>query len=170
MTAAEPESAGRVKRDLVEQWGQSVAVGESQVPRDGRRTGVATNVESTTARRPRNGVGVAALVVGIVSLVLAILIIFFPLAGLLGIIAMILGGVGMARASRGEADNRGQALGGLVTGLIALVIAIALGVGIGSFFAGHVNDFRKLGTCFKNANTHAEKRACANTFGKRISD
>jgi O-antigen/teichoic acid export membrane protein len=114
--------------------------------------------------------GVAALVVGVVSLVLAILVVFFPIAGLLGVVAIILGAIGMARASRGEADNRGQALAGLITGLIGLLLAIALGIGIGSFLTTHVNDFRKLGTCWKKSSTRVERKACANTFSKNIGD
>jgi MFS family permease len=114
--------------------------------------------------------GVAALVVGVVSLVLAVLIVFFPLGGLLGIIAIILGAIGMARASRGEADNRGQALSGLITGLLALLIAIALGIGVGGFLTTHLNDFRKLGTCWKKADTRVARKACANTFSKKIGD
>ena len=130
---------------------------------------------STTAERVavpsrRNGMGVAALVVGVVALVLAVLIVFFPIAGLLGIIAIILGAIGMGRASRGEADNRGQALAGLITGILALLLAIALGVGIGGFLTTHVNDFRKLGTCWKKADTRVERKACANTFSKNIDD
>ena len=130
---------------------------------------------STTADRVavpsrRNGMGVAALVVGVVALVLAILIVFFPIAGLLGIIAIILGAIGMGRASRGEADNRGQAVAGLITGILALLVAIALGVGIGGFLTTHVNDFRKLGTCWKKADTRVERKACANTFSKNIDD
>ena len=120
--------------------------------------------------RPRNGVGVAALVVGVVSLVLAVLVIFFPIAGVLAIIAIILGAVGMGRASRGVADNRGQALAGLITGLLALLIAIGLGIAVGSFFINNANDFRKLGSCFNQAETRAEKRACARTFSNRIED
>jgi membrane-bound ClpP family serine protease len=130
---------------------------------------LATNADRTVVQNPSNGVGVAALVVGVVALVLAILVVFFPLAGLLGLIALILGVVGMGRASRGVANNRGQALGGLITGLLALIIAIAVGVGIGSFFFGHVNDFRKLGSCWKKANTRIEKRACANAFSNRVT-
>jgi membrane-bound ClpP family serine protease len=130
---------------------------------------VATNTSTVVVQQPRNGIGVAALVLGVLALVLAILVIFFPLAGLLGLIALILGAVGMARASRGEATNRGQALAGLVTGLIALLIAIALSVGVGSFFVSHVNDFRKLGTCVKKANTAAEKKACTTTFSNQIT-
>jgi uncharacterized membrane protein HdeD (DUF308 family) len=114
--------------------------------------------------------GVAALVVGVVALVLAVLIVFFPIAGVLGIVAIVLGAIGMARASRGEADNRGQALAGLITGILALLVAIALGVGVGGFLTTHVNDFRKLGTCWKKANTRVERKVCANAFSKNIGD
>ena len=133
---------------------------------------MATNTGSTTTvvQQPRNGIGVAALVVGVVALVLAILVVFFPLAGLLGLIAVILGAVGMAKASRGEATNRGQALGGLLTGLIALILAILVGVGIGSFAFGHINDFRKLSTCWHKANNAAEQKACARTFSNHVTD
>jgi membrane-bound ClpP family serine protease len=130
---------------------------------------VATNSSTVVVQNPRNGMGVAALVVGVLALVLAILVIFFPLAGLLGVIALILGAIGIARASRGEATNRGQALAGLITGLIALVIAIALSVGVGSFFTSHVNDFRKLGTCMKKADSDAQMKACTNTFGNNVT-
>jgi MFS family permease len=119
---------------------------------------------------PRNGMGVAALVIGVVSLVLAILIVFFPIAGLLGIVAIILGAIGMARASRGEADNRGQALAGLITGLIALLLAIALAVGIGGFLTTHANDFRKLGSCWNKADNRADRRACVKIFGRNVDD
>lgn len=118
----------------------------------------------------RNGVGVAALVVGIVSLVLAILIIFFPLAGILGIVAIVLGGIGMGRAGRGIADNRGQALTGLITGLLAFLVAVALGLGIGSFVFQHANDFRKLGSCMDKAQSAAARQTCARAFGNQLHD
>ena len=129
-----------------------------------------TTADRIAVRSPRNGMGVAALVVGVVALVLAILIVFFPIAGLLGIVAIILGAIGMARASRGEADNRGQALAGLITGLLALLIAIGLGIGIGGFLTAHANDFRKLGTCWNKADNRVERQACVRIFGKNVDD
>ncbi len=118
----------------------------------------------------RNGVGVTALVVGVVALVLAVLVIFFPIAAVLGIIAVVLGIVGISRASRGEADNRGQAIAGLVTGLIALIIAIVFTVSIGSFFAQHQNDFRRFGNCMLGADTRQERRACGEEMTNRLDD
>jgi hypothetical protein len=48
----------------------------------------------------RNGMGTAALVVGVVALVLALLLIFFPIAFVLGILAVIFGIVGIRRVDR----------------------------------------------------------------------
>ena len=56
----------------------------------------------TGSPAPRNGMGTAALVLGIVGLVLAL-----PIIGLLpGIVAIVLGIIGVRRANRGEATNR----------------------------------------------------------------
>jgi uncharacterized membrane protein HdeD (DUF308 family) len=119
--------------------------------------------------RRRNGMGVAALVVGVVALVLALLVLFFPIAAVLGIVAIILGLVGMGRARRGEADNRGQALAGLLTGLVALLIAVFFTVSIGAFFAEHQNDFRRMGNCMVGAgDRHQERRECVETLTEQI--
>jgi len=116
----------------------------------------------------RNGIGVAALVFGVVSLVLAVLIVFFPIAAFVGLIAIILGFIGMRRASRGEATNRGQALAGLLTGLLALAIAVFLTVRIGVFFADHQDDFRRFGSCVTSSTDQQEFRRCARSFGKQV--
>ncbi|MFF9201268.1 hypothetical protein ACF1AE_05475 [Streptomyces sp. NPDC014986] len=73
---------------------------------------------------PSNGPGVTALVLGIIS---AAVFCVWPLAVLLGVLAMIFGGVGRARAGRGEATNAGQALAGIICG----AVGSALGVGFG---------------------------------------
>jgi hypothetical protein len=121
------------------------------------------------ARRPRNGVGVAALVVGVVALVLAALILFAPLAALLGLVAVILGVVGVSRAGKGVADNRGQAVAGLVTGALGLVIGIALTVSAGTFFSTRAGDFQQLGRCLDRATTDQGRATCARDFGDRLN-
>jgi membrane-bound ClpP family serine protease len=114
-----------------------------------------------TAPPRRNGMGTAALILGILGLVLVVLILFAPLGAFLGLLAVIFGIVGMVRAGRGEADNRGQAIGGLVTGAVALVIGLILAISIGTFFAANVNEFRRFGRCMQNASGQAERDACA---------
>ena len=116
----------------------------------------------------RNGAGTAALVTGVVALVLAVLVIFFPLAGLLGIIAAILGFVGMRRASRNEADNRNHAVAGLVCGLLALVLAITFTVRLTDFIIDHQGDFRRFWSCITNAPTETQQRDCGAELGRAL--
>ena len=118
----------------------------------------------------RNGVGVAALVVGVLSLVLVLLILFFPIAALLGLIAVILGFVGISRASRGEADNRGQAIAGLITGALGLALAVFFTISIGAFFAQHQNDFRQFGNCMLGADNEQQTRDCGRSLTDKIDN
>lgn len=72
---------------------------------------------------PANGMGVAALVLGIVS---AALFCLWPLAIVLGILAIIFGAIARGRARRGEATNPGQALAGIICGAAGIVLGGAL--------------------------------------------
>ncbi|NEB94279.1 DUF4190 domain-containing protein [Streptomyces bauhiniae] len=92
---------------------------------------------------PQNNAGTAALVLGILSVVLFCL---YGVASLiLGIIAVILGVKGRRRADRGEATNRGQAQAGFVLGIIGIIVGIAmLALFIGIFvFAANKEDSRQ---------------------------
>ncbi|MBV9013093.1 MAG: DUF4190 domain-containing protein [Pseudonocardiales bacterium] len=72
---------------------------------------------------PRNGFGVAALVLGL----LALLVSWTVIGGIiLGALALIFGLLGQARAKRGEATNGGMSIAGVVLGIIGLLIAIGL--------------------------------------------
>ena len=122
----------------------------------------------TPPARRRNGAGTAALVIGTVSLVLAILIVFFWLAGPLGLIAAIFGLVGMGRARRGEADNRRQAVAGLIMGLIALVIAVVIGIRISAFVVGNQGAFSDFWRCITNAPTEAEQNRCGRDLANEL--
>ncbi|WP_239086491.1 DUF4190 domain-containing protein, partial [Streptomyces parvus] len=72
---------------------------------------------------PNNGLGTAAMVIGIISVV------GFCLYGLniiLGILALIFGIIGLGRAKRGEATNRGMALAGVILGSVGIVVGAAI--------------------------------------------
>lgn len=60
----------------------------------------------------RNGMGTAALVMGILGLFLG---------WLFSLLAIIFGSVGIGRANRGEATNKGSATAGLWLGIIGFV-------------------------------------------------
>ncbi|MDQ0933036.1 DUF4190 domain-containing protein [Streptomyces turgidiscabies] len=80
---------------------------------------------SHMAPQPMNGMGTASLVVGIVSVVFFCL---WPLAITMGILAVVFGMVARQRARRGQATNAGQALAGIICGVVAIVLAVAIGV------------------------------------------
>ena len=72
---------------------------------------------------PQNGMGTAAMVLGILSCCLFCIYGVVSLG--LGVTAIVLGVKGKKRADRGEATNRGQAQAGLITGIIGTVFGIA---------------------------------------------
>ena len=121
----------------------------------------------TTSRR-RNGMGVTALVIGVVALVLVLLLLFSPLGALLGLLAVLFGILGLIRANRGEADNRGQAVTGLVTGGLALLLGIFFTISVGTWFATHVNDFQRFGNCMDGAVGSAAREQCARQLSQDL--
>ncbi|MFE3516823.1 DUF4352 domain-containing protein [Streptomyces sp. NPDC059166] len=79
----------------------------------------------TPGTRPaRNGLGIAALVLGIIGTVSGLVPLLFWLAGVLGLIALILGLAGRGRVKRGEATNKGVTTFGAVLGLVALILSV----------------------------------------------
>lgn len=78
---------------------------------------------------PQNGMGTAALVLGLVGLVCSVL--FFPLGLVLAVTGLVLGIVGLKRVKRGLATNRGAAMAGIVLSVVSLVICIGWGIFIG---------------------------------------
>jgi hypothetical protein len=118
--------------------------------------------------RRRNGMGTAALVLGVVALVLVLLLIFSPLGAFLGLLAVIFGIVGIVRANRREADNRGQAVTGLVTGGFALVLGIFFTISVGVWFSTHVNDFNRFGQCLDDATGQAAREECARELSRNL--
>ena len=70
---------------------------------------------------PKNGLGIAALVVAIIALLGS----FTIVGGILGgVIALILGVIGRSRAKSGEATNGGVALAGTILGAIAIIVSL----------------------------------------------
>ncbi|OKH97699.1 hypothetical protein A6A06_31440 [Streptomyces sp. CB02923] len=72
----------------------------------------------------RNGLGIAALVLGIIGALSGLIPLLFWLAGTLGLLALIFGLVGRGRAKRGQATNKGMATTGAVVGAIALILSV----------------------------------------------
>lgn len=72
----------------------------------------------------RNGLGVTALILGIIGALSGIPLILFWLAGPLGLLSLIFGFVGLSRVKKGQATNKGVALTGTILGALAMILAI----------------------------------------------
>jgi hypothetical protein len=84
-----------------------------------RREAPARRVEYGLHPWPKNGPGTASLVLGIVGLVL-----FFGPGALFGLIGAALAVIGLRRARKGIASNRGVAIAGLITSMLAVVLSL----------------------------------------------
>ncbi|TJZ57370.1 DUF4190 domain-containing protein [Streptomyces piniterrae] len=78
--------------------------------------------------QPRNGMGVTALVLGIVGVVLGLLVIVFWISWLPALLAVIFGVVGLSQVRKGLATNRGMALAGVILGVVGLLTALGGGL------------------------------------------
>ena len=83
---------------------------------------------------PKNGMGTAALVLGIVGVLLAWIPFIGILGFILGILAMALGGIGIFKAHKGTATNTVTSYVGTGLGLVAFVLSLIV-------FGGVVNSF-----------------------------
>jgi hypothetical protein len=100
--------------------------------------------------QPSNGLGTAALVLGIISVVSGIIPFLFWLAWILGILAVIFGAIGRGKAKRGEATNAGAALGGLITGIAGIVVGTLIFIFIVATFGRAARDISNDLTRYNN--------------------
>ncbi|WP_156037732.1 DUF4190 domain-containing protein, partial [Glycomyces tenuis] len=88
---------------------------------------------------PRNGLGTAALVCGIVALALALIPALNLFTWPLGVLAIVFGAVGWGRVNKGQATNKGQAITGLVLGIVSFfafcLIYLLLGAGSSEYYS-----------------------------------
>jgi hypothetical protein len=74
---------------------------------------------------PQNGFGTAAFVLGLLGLLFSFIPIIGVIAWPLVLLALVFGGIGIAKAGSGRATNRGLAIAGLACAAFGLLICIA---------------------------------------------
>ena len=115
---------------------------------------------------PKNGMGVAALVIAIIALVLS----FTVIGGIiLGPAAVILGFIGRGRVKRREADNGGIALAGIILGAVSIIaglvfVPIYVGLFKESGFGDYFNCMQEAG---QNSNAVQQ---CSEEFRQSMSE
>lgn len=115
---------------------------------------------------PKNGFGIAALVLGILAIVLS----WSAVGGIVfGVLAIIFAILGMRRASQGVATNKGMSISGLVTGIVGLIIGVIVAVAVGSFLSVFGGTFNNFTDCVKQAgNDQAKVQQCQDQFQQQI--
>jgi hypothetical protein len=133
--------------------------------------------------KPRNGVGTAALVFGILAVV-SVLIGWIPFVGLvtvlLALVAVILGVVGRGRVKRMQATNGGAAMTGLVLGVIMLILGVIAQILLIFFAVAFLNfgggaSIQQFQQCLSNASNQPNPAAvqqaaeqCGQQFGQQL--
>jgi hypothetical protein len=111
-----------------------------------------------------NGLGTAALILGILAVVSGV----FLIGAVFGIVAIVLGLVGRGRARRGQATNGGAALAGTLLGLTGVLIAVSVIVFVFALFAGPISDYRQ---CLDRAGSDpTAQQVCGDQLRNRFSE
>ena len=115
---------------------------------------------------PKNGVGIASLVLAVIGL-LSVATVFAPIA--LGIVAVIFGFIGHARAKRGSANNGGVAIAGIVLGGLAIVVGLAF-IAIWTTVWKDVRGGDYIDCTQKAGSNHVLQQQCADHFRRSVQD
>src|SRR6266487_2168562 len=122
----------------------------------------------TAPARSRNGLGVAALVIGVASLVAAISFLLFPLGLVGGLVGLVIAIIALTRGRHRGATNSGQAIAGLVCSVLALIVAIGLSVQLGTWAARNTGVFTRFDNCIAHAGNRGEVSACIARFADEV--
>jgi hypothetical protein len=95
-----------------------------QGPTDQAGAWPAAGSQQASSAQPSNGIAVAALVIGIISLLIAWIPFVGLLGGLGGALAIIFGFIGRGKVKKQGAPSKGAATAGIVLGAVSLVLSI----------------------------------------------
>lgn len=99
---------------------------------------------------PRNDLGVAALVIGIVAVAFC----WFPFAGVVfGLAAVLIAVAGRRRINRGQADNRRTTVVSLALGIVAIILGGVISTFLLFMLIGHES-------CINHASSRAQYGQC----------
>jgi hypothetical protein len=115
---------------------------------------------------PRNGLGIASLVLAIAAL----LLVWSVVGGIVfGIVGAVLGFVARQRVNRGEANNGGIAIASIVLGVLAVLVSLVFaGIWVVVWREAGGNDYV---ACLQNAGPdRVREQQCADQFRDKVQD
>ena len=98
-----------------------------------------THVHVNTVAERSNGMATAALVIGVIGLILAFIPIIGMISWILSPLAIIFGAVGLNAVNK-TGVGKGGAITGIVTGIIGLLICLLWATAFGAAVAGADDD------------------------------
>lgn len=122
---------------------------------------------TATPNPERNGLGLAALILGIVGMLFGMVPLTGFIAFAVGVTGLILGLAGWSRVRKNKATNKKTAIFGVITSVLAVILGIwgmAIFFGalndLGNDLDNIGNDWNSFTECMDNAKTAAEMDAC----------
>jgi hypothetical protein len=145
-------------------WGQPPGGGYPPPPAGGYPPPPPYAAQAPAPIAPRNGLGIAALILAIVGLLFC-----WSVVGgvIVGIFAIVMGFIARGRVKRGEANNGGVALAGVVLGFLSILAGLA-------FIPIYLYLFRETGigdlySCMTKAgNDQAAQQRCQTSFSQHV--
>ncbi|MEU6568879.1 MULTISPECIES: DUF4190 domain-containing protein [Streptomyces] len=127
--------------------------------------GNAPQTQHGTGVRRTNPMAVAALVLGILAVLL-----FWTVVGgaLLGLLALIFGIIGARKARGGQAPRRVMSIVGAVLGALGLVASVVI-IAIGASILNS-DEFKDFDDCVQHADSQSERDACADDFEQDVNN
>ena len=103
-------------------------------------------------------------------MIVAIIALFSVVGGLvLGVVAIILGVLGLQRARRGEATNGGIAIAGIVLGILSIIEAIVV-IAVSVWFFNEVGGTDYVECVSKAGSDRDAARQCVDRFQDRVEN
>jgi hypothetical protein len=118
--------------------------------------------------RARYGLGIAALVTGVASLVAALSFVLLPIGRVGSLVAICLGAAALVRGRSGGTANPGQATAGLVCGILGLAVGIVFAVRLGTFVASNTDVFTRFDNCLARASGRSQVADCIAQFARGV--
>ena len=115
---------------------------------------------------PKNGLGIASLVLAVIALV-SVATVFAPI--ILGVAAVVIGFFGRGRVKRGTANNAGVAIAGIVLGALAIIVGLAF-IPIWTTVWKDVGGGDYIDCMQKAGSNQFQQQQCADQFRQNIQD
>ena len=91
-----------------------------------------------------------------------------PVAAAGGTIAAILGTIAVSRGRARGVTSHGQAIAGIVCGILALVVAVVFAVRFGTFVANNTSVFTSFDNCIAKAGDRSAVSSCIAQFANDV--